>query len=217
MSGSDMNVQHTAYEKQFEGVEQVDCGGGPIADGRVFGVSHWREGLVLSEPLRVDADDPEAVDLTPYLLPMFTAISGVSERKHGSDPCDESGYYTTSSQSGVRSRNLQPLNQDGFSDVFVNGPDFPRCGIQQRISWWQTSCAEAMSRLDYVPTVDTEVRSQMTGEQWQEFDTSYGSSCYIQEPRTFVTACTDDRLVCNAGWQCVPSGGNPVVNILAAH
>lgn len=216
MSGSSMNMQNPTYQ-QFEATEQVACSDGPLADDRIFGVSRWRQGTALVEPLRSDPDDPAETDLTPYLLPMFTAISGVSERKHGSDPCDESGYYSTSSQAAVRSQNLLPLDLADFSDAFVNGPDIPRCGVQQRISWWQTSCSQAMSRLGYSPTVEPKVRSQLTGEQWQEFQTSYGSSCYIQEPRTFVTACTDDGLTCNAGWQCVPAEEGPVVKVFTSH
>jgi hypothetical protein len=132
---------------------------------------------MLTEFLRQDPLDPAASDPTPYLLPMFTAFSGVTQSEHGADACDEDEYYSVSSQTPVLVEQLAPADTDNYVASYVDTPDVPRCGMQQRVSWWQSTCASAMQQLDYARSVPTGVdkRSQMTGEQWQEWLTDDGA------------------------------------------
>ena len=215
---AEMNMQDPSYG-EYDERERVQCSSGFFGDTRTFGVTSWRKGRMLTEFLRPDPLDPEAIDPTQYLLPMFTAFSGTTELKHGADACDKDAYYSVSSQTPVLIEQLAPADTADYVEAYVDTPDVPRCGIQQRVSWWQSTCASAMQKLEYVPSVSSGAsqRSQLTGEQWEEWQTADGPLCSIQEPRSFVTTCADPRLTCNAGWQCTPPVQPPLVRTIATY
>src|ERR1044071_8562274 len=75
------------------------------------------------------------------------------------------------------------------------------CGVSQRVSNWNRTCAEAAATLG-LPARTLGSLDQDTGEYHREYDFGSGTHCFIREPRTFQTSCPAG-LSCTSSGECV--------------
>jgi hypothetical protein len=88
----------------------------------------------------------------------------------------------------------------------------PRCGVVQRISWWNRDCATALTELGQIRSTD-QPWNPATGEFY--FESDDGGACFERSARKLVTQCPAS-MVCTAGGECAPAGtrGQAFVGLL---
>jgi hypothetical protein len=191
-----------------------------------YGTQHKRKGRILWEPRPYDPelytppDDQAFVPIYeflpgPWLPRMVTAQHEAITFAPGADPCNAAQSTLSRGDLEIIANNVSPADSHEQSLAYHDGPTVPRCGLQQRISWWygaNADCASVAQTLNFSPQA-MNVHVDATGELMQEYTLKEGVGCYVREPRKFVGGCTPgSRATCNAGWQCVSGGDMPSIH-----
>jgi len=202
---------------------QTDCpvpGIGGLVHN-TYGIEHRRQAQALVE----DFGD------SPFLYPVVTAFNYDYTETLSGDPCTTGTVVITDGRVQHYSDAVAPAP---FSEFMRARASFlmnatmeaqnitPRCGVQQRMSYWNRDCGTATKELGIVLATGNDALFSPSTGGWQipvavPDDPELGpqSFCFIREQRVFKPTCPSG-LSFTAGGECNYLGAPPVAEFITA-
>lgn len=168
----------------------INCGTDPVYGTIYGGPVHWRERhaklLMESSPTR-----------RAWLYPMATAYDYDVDWTP-SAPCDVLGEVRTT-RDGVVEESVFPADPDEYVQLRYPGAEVPRCGVAQRLFYWNRSCVDVQDVMG-IELFDVAAGGSLAGA-------ADGAQCYARTRREFWDC--PPGFECTAGGECVVGGAGP--------
>jgi hypothetical protein len=161
----------------------------------------------------VEIDEGENFNDPNWVFPMVTARDTWTNFAPGNDPCDVSTQKVTTKfdsdiQNEIRGINGTDVPLSAYTNLYLAGPEFPRCGIRQRRWWANESRPELAEEIGLDPQeLPPPTFNPSTGYESLDIvppppSSPFSEMSMIREQRRFYGGCSDGS-TCNAGGECV--------------
>jgi hypothetical protein len=184
--------------------------------GADYGISHRRHGQAFIE---------EYNQTTPnWVYPLVTALDYTSEvvpvGECGGKYVDSRAARFLDAAGDPTTTMYAPQSQISHIHGGASGISAPRCGVRQRMYFWNRPCSIATENWNFRFPATFNFFSAQDGTEIDEI--AYGNDvnpdnnfCLLREPRTLVTSCPNG-MTCSASGECNADDQSASVNLISA-